>query len=110
MHLAAQRGDIELGRMLLHFGADINAKDSEPSTVLDLAVANNQRKFVAFLLSRGVNEAAILTRNEHKFKEIKRVIEFSKNASQSIPKDVAKSVPKKQGRTSSWSSRMGLST
>ncbi|KAH7361112.1 hypothetical protein BKA66DRAFT_214207 [Pyrenochaeta sp. MPI-SDFR-AT-0127] len=106
LHLAAQRGDIELGRMLIKFGADVNAKDSEPSTVLDLAVANNQRKFVAFLLSHDVDETAILKRNEQKFKEMKRIIEFSKNTTQKVPKTATK---KQDGQTS-WSSRMRLLT
>ena len=100
LHLAAQRGDTKLARILLDFGADVNATDSEPSTILDLAVANNQREFVAFLLDNGVDEAALSIRNLKKFKEMKSIIKFSKS--------VPKTVPKNGGRRASASTRSGL--
>ncbi|CAO2654081.1 Nn.00g108140.m01.CDS01 [Neocucurbitaria sp. VM-36] len=102
LHLAAQRGDIRLARILLDFGADKNAMDSEPSSILDLAVANNQREFVAFLIDCGVDEKTISSRNMKKFKEMKSVITFS----QSLPK----SAPKKESRKNSWSTWTGVRT
>ncbi|KAF2846156.1 hypothetical protein T440DRAFT_249346 [Plenodomus tracheiphilus IPT5] len=102
LHLAAQRGDVQLARTLLEFGADINACDSEPATVLDAAVEKNQRKFVALLLEENVNEGALQERNRIKFDEMKRVIEFSK--------DTPKPAPRKNSRKLSWSTRRGLST
>ncbi|KAF1848808.1 uncharacterized protein K460DRAFT_81148 [Cucurbitaria berberidis CBS 394.84] len=86
LHLAAQRGDIELARILLEFGADVNAKDSEPSTVLDLAVSHNRREFVALLLDNGVDETKLSPRNMKRFKEMKSVVNFSKNIPKSAPK------------------------
>ncbi|KAH9861387.1 hypothetical protein J1614_011133 [Plenodomus biglobosus] len=94
LHVAAQRGDIQLARTLLEFGADINAQDSEPATVLDAAVEKNQRKFVAFLLEQNVDETALQKRNQNRFDEMKRVIEF-------------KHAPKKNSRKTSWSVRSG---
>lgn len=46
LHLAAQRGDTKLAEILLGFGADIDAKDTEPASVLDFAVAFNNNAFV----------------------------------------------------------------
>ncbi|USP75003.1 uncharacterized protein yc1106_02277 [Curvularia clavata] len=74
LHIAAQRGLIWVARVLVEFGADINAKDTEPSTVLDHAVANKQREFVAFLLANHVDETAILERNRFALMETKNII------------------------------------
>lgn len=80
LHIAAQRGDVELASILIDFGADVNAQDSEPSSVLDLAVANNKHtEFVALLLDRHVNELGIRDCNEVRFKEMKRTIDYDNN-------------------------------
>lgn len=92
LHLAAQRGDTKLAEILLGFGADIDAKDTEPASVLDFAVAFNNNDFVAFLLDHGVDESALLNRNKPKFKEIKRIVNFRKSLAESP----------KQHRKMSW--------
>lgn len=74
LHIAAQRGLVQVACVLVEFGADVNAKDTEPSTVLDHAVANKQRDFVAFLLANGVDETAILERNKLAFMETKNIL------------------------------------
>lgn len=61
---------------MLEFDADINAKDTEPSTVLDHAVAKKQTGFVEFLLANGVDQTAILERNKLAFRQAKGAIEF----------------------------------
>ncbi|KAH8725444.1 hypothetical protein GQ44DRAFT_615939 [Phaeosphaeriaceae sp. PMI808] len=76
LHVAAQFGDVELARILVSFGADIDARDSEPSSVLDMAVASRHRGFVAYLLDEGVDETAVLPRNMAGFKAMKRAIQF----------------------------------
>jgi hypothetical protein len=78
LHVAAQRGDVDLAQVLVTFGADINAQDSEPSSVLDLAVAGRHRSFVSFLVDQGVNEGALLPENMTRFSEMKRTIRFEK--------------------------------
>ncbi|CBY02427.1 hypothetical protein IAQ61_007017 [Plenodomus lingam] len=106
LHLAAQRGDVQLGLTLLSFGADINAQDSEPASVLDAAVECNQRKFVALLLEHNVDETVLQPRNQARLDEMKRIIEYSKDRDSSArqsPKE------KKSSRKMSWGSRRGLS-
>ncbi|KAI8937907.1 hypothetical protein NX059_005591 [Plenodomus lindquistii] len=102
LHLAAQRGDVQLARTLLEFGADINAQDSEPATVLDAAVENSQRKFVAFLLEEGVDQTTLQARNRARFGELKRIIEFKKSTSSPAQK--------KSSRKLSWTTRRGVPT
>jgi hypothetical protein len=82
LHVAAQRGDVDLAQILVTFGADINAQDSEPSSVLDLAVAGRHRSFVSFLLDLGVDQSALLPQNTKKLSEMKRTIQFEKKAVQ----------------------------
>lgn len=101
LHLAAQRGDVQLANILLDFGADINAKDSQPSSVLDLAVANKHIDFVAFLLERGVDETLIRVVNTTKFREMKQIISFKESVSKTA---------KKEHRKLSWSRSKGLAT
>lgn len=91
LHIAAQRGNVDLARILVNFGADINAKDSEPASVLDLAVEGKHRHFVAFLLDQGVDENVLLDRNTARFKEMKRAIRFQQQQ---------KTAPKKNRRIS----------
>lgn len=86
LHLAAQRGDVQLATVLLEYEADIDSYDSEPATVLDLAITNKHRNFVALLCERGVDESRILDRNKDKFREMKQIIEFSKTAGQTSSK------------------------
>jgi hypothetical protein len=79
LHVAAQLGDVKLAEVLVWFRADINAKDSEQASVLDLAIeGRNNIDFVAFLLGLGVVEHNILARNTSSFMELKSIIEFKK--------------------------------
>ncbi|KAF1959477.1 hypothetical protein CC80DRAFT_502488 [Byssothecium circinans] len=79
LHVAAQRGDVDLGRILIdEYHADINAQDSKPCSVLELAVAGRNRSFVALLLERGVDENVVLTQNKRRFREMKRAIQHQK--------------------------------
>ncbi|KAF2183472.1 hypothetical protein K469DRAFT_689937 [Zopfia rhizophila CBS 207.26] len=82
LHLAAQRGNVKLAKILLDFSADINAKDSQPCSVLDLAVSENKDAFVEFLLENNVDESAISKQNQFRFEEMKEAFEL-KNKSNS---------------------------
>jgi ankyrin repeat protein len=86
LHLAAQRGNVELARILLEFSANINAKDSQPSSVLDLAVQHNKEDFVAFLLDQGADETAISKLNRDRFEEMKDTIKLRKDKAQKSEK------------------------
>ncbi|HVP58896.1 MAG TPA: ankyrin repeat domain-containing protein [bacterium] len=55
LHLAATRGNIEIARLLLEAGADIECGDSDESTPLDNAAVNKHGDMVAFLLSKGAD-------------------------------------------------------
>lgn len=92
LHIAAQHGDIQLARILLEFGADIDAHDSEPSTILDTAVEKNQRKFVELLLARNVDTTALQPRNRAKFAEIKGVIDYQNGLPKQAPKKNSRKV------------------
>ncbi|CAN9459320.1 unnamed protein product [Alternaria alternata] len=94
LHLAAMRGNVELAHILLAFGGDIHAKDTEPASVLDHALANKQVDFVTLLLDKGVDETAILDRNMDQLKEIKVIIAFRKMRKQDPPRE--------KTRKSSW--------
>lgn len=76
LHLAAQRGDVELAQVLLQFSADIDAKDSYVWSVLDIAVHHKQDEFVSFLLNNDVNTTAILDQNRERFEEIQDELEL----------------------------------
>jgi hypothetical protein len=80
---------------LLASGADINAKDTEPASVLDHAVENNQVDFVTLILEMGVDETALLERNKNQLKQIKAIIAFRKTRQQTPTKE--------KSRKSSWS-------
>jgi hypothetical protein len=72
LHAAAQRGDIDLARVLIDdYHVNVNAQDSRRHTVLDLAVMGRHRDFVALLLEQRVNEDAISPQNKKRFREIK---------------------------------------
>lgn len=94
LHLAAQRGDVQLAHMLLESSADINAKDSQPCSVLEMAVANNKEDFVFFLLDRDVDESAMSKQNSYKFEEMKDSYELRK---ETLAKAAKKS--RKQSKT-----------
>ncbi|KAL6167893.1 hypothetical protein ACJQWK_07290 [Exserohilum turcicum] len=76
LHIAAQRGFRRVACVLLEFDADINAKDTEPSSVLDHALANRQTDFVAFLLEHHVDETGILERNIPALRQAKSTIKL----------------------------------
>jgi ankyrin repeat protein len=50
LHLAALKGHSEIGRELVKYGADPNAKDSDESTPLHCASEFGQTNFILFLL------------------------------------------------------------
>jgi hypothetical protein len=87
LHLAAMRGYVEVARILLKFGGDIHAKDTEPASVLDHALANKQVDFVALLLDNEVDETAILEQNEKQLKKIKPIIALRKALRQGDPRE-----------------------
>ncbi|KNG46303.1 ankyrin repeat-containing protein [Stemphylium lycopersici] len=76
LHIAAQLGFGQVARVLLEFGANIDAKDEKQLSVLDHAVENNQREFVAILLENGVDETAINKENKVRFRNMNNVISF----------------------------------
>lgn len=59
MHFAAKRDNVELMRLLLHFKADLNARDLNGRTPLFHAAIQNNERAVAFLLSNMSNALAI---------------------------------------------------
>ncbi|KAF2679258.1 hypothetical protein K458DRAFT_422472 [Lentithecium fluviatile CBS 122367] len=71
---AAQIGDLRLARTLVEFSADINARDSQPCSVLDHALANNRERLVTFLLEQGVDERKVLKQNTARLEEIKETM------------------------------------
>ena len=60
LHLAAQNGNISVARLLVHFGADINAKGAKDyCSPICIAAANGKSEMVKFLVEEGadVNQA-----------------------------------------------------
>jgi ankyrin repeat protein len=103
LHLAAQRGNLKLAGILIEFGADVNARDSEKASVLDLAVEYNQGDFVELLMERGVEEKT-LERNKKRFGEMKSGIRFKRESNDRTPNN-----SRRDSRTLSWAKRRGLS-
>jgi ankyrin repeat protein len=55
IQVAAATGNIEIARLLLEAGADINSGDSDNSTALGVAAMRQQGEMVAFLIEQGAN-------------------------------------------------------
>ncbi len=55
IHIAAQTGNIEIAKLLLEAGADIDAGDSDNSTALGVAAMRKHGEMVAFLIERGAD-------------------------------------------------------
>ena len=75
---AAQLGDLRLARTLVEYSADINARDSQPCSVLDHALAQNRESFVAFLIQQGVDQRNVSKQYRDRLEEIKEAIEYRK--------------------------------
>ena len=98
LHLAAQRGYVNLARVLVVFGADINAQDTEPASVLDHAVAHNQVDFITVILDMGADESALLERNRNQLEHKKAVIALRKARQQSPATEKARKFSWSLGR------------
>jgi len=59
LHLAVLGGHQETVAMLLSEGFDVNGKDSEGNTPLDIAAANGHIQMAEFLISKGANVNAV---------------------------------------------------
>jgi hypothetical protein len=57
LHFAAERGDFELVNLLVIYGADVHATDSDGHTPLHLAVKAGERRTVQLLLDAGARVA-----------------------------------------------------
>jgi ankyrin repeat protein len=55
IHFAATTGNVEIARLLLDAGADIDAGDSDNSTALGVAAMRKHGEMVAFLIERGAD-------------------------------------------------------
>ncbi|UCG52123.1 MAG: ankyrin repeat domain-containing protein [Candidatus Latescibacterota bacterium] len=55
IHIAAATGNIEIAKLLLDAGADIDGGDSDNSTALGVAAMRKQGEMVAFLIERGAD-------------------------------------------------------
>ena len=53
MHLAASKGRLEVIRILVESGANIEVKNSDNKTPLDLAVQGSKTEIVRYLVSKG---------------------------------------------------------
>lgn len=56
---AARSGTIEIARLLLDRGADVNAQDGEQTTALEAAISSEQTAMVALLLERKANPNSV---------------------------------------------------
>ncbi|ORX91011.1 hypothetical protein BCR34DRAFT_501676, partial [Clohesyomyces aquaticus] len=95
LHWAAQRGDVQLAKILLQFNAEINAQDSQHYSVLDHAVKHNQDDFVEFLLDHNVNDMGLSKQYRDRFEEMKEAFELRKYEAQKRKKK-----ERKRSRTS----------
>ncbi len=55
IHIVATTGNVEIARLLLDAGADIDAGDSDNSTALGVAAMRRQGEMVTLLIERGAN-------------------------------------------------------
>ena len=55
LHLAARSGDVEMSRLLLDAGADVDGFDSDESTPLHVAAVARQAELARFLIARGAD-------------------------------------------------------
>jgi ankyrin repeat protein len=55
--LASKRGDLELVKLLVHHGADLNAGDADGKTALDYAEERRRKEIADFLLARGAKRS-----------------------------------------------------
>jgi ankyrin repeat protein/L-ascorbate metabolism protein UlaG (beta-lactamase superfamily) len=55
IHVAAATGNIEIAKLLLKAGADIDAGDSDESTALGVAALRQQGEMLAFLIEQGAD-------------------------------------------------------
>ena len=55
IRLAAMSGDMQIARVLLHHGADVNAADHDRKSVLMMAALNGHIGMVKLLVSKGAN-------------------------------------------------------
>jgi len=76
LHLAAQSGNVALGKLLVEFKADINATDSQPRSVLDFAIEYNKDsdEFVEFLLENEVDQSKVCKWNEETLEQIQQTM------------------------------------
>ena len=53
MRLASLHGDVEIAKILVNYGADVNATDNNKKTVLMMAVVSGHTELIEYLLSKG---------------------------------------------------------
>jgi ankyrin repeat protein len=93
LHIAASRGKVEIGSLLLDFEANINASDKRKQTPLHVAVAANMEYFVEMLLD---TRKVLVDRNSlpKRFEEIERSIKLRKASASRPKKEKKTSTPK----------------
>jgi ankyrin repeat protein len=55
LHAASRRGHVNVAKVLLDYGADVNAQDSYDQTPLFLASCHEHIEFMRFVLKHGAN-------------------------------------------------------
>jgi hypothetical protein len=63
LHVAAQRGDLEMAALLIEKGAIVNALTSDKSTPLHLAASKGYSKIVKLLIKKGASVNALTSSN-----------------------------------------------